>query len=156
LSGRERHDLMRSAKKFRQEEGGVEVALLDGAQHTREDFLRVRTAQRPIAATQFARDDGRSQRLRSAPVGRVNRIGLEQEREDGGKFDGQMRREILHDASAAGVIDQGIEVMLQMTAGNGDPVRRHLGGAKPVTHPQRPLQHALHARRNVRVVLIAD
>jgi hypothetical protein len=48
---------------LRQDHGGVEAALLDGAQHGRGRFLGVRAARRPIAAADLARDDGRTERV---------------------------------------------------------------------------------------------
>lgn len=65
---------VRTAEQFRQNHGGVEMALLDRAQDTGEDFLRVRPARRPIAAAHFAGDHRGPQRMLSAPIGGVNRI----------------------------------------------------------------------------------
>jgi hypothetical protein len=67
-----------------------------------------------------------------------------------------MGGEILHDPSAAWLVDQEIELILQMAARDGDAVRRHPTGAIAVTDAQRALQHGLHAWGEVRVVLIAD
>ena len=115
----------------------------------------MRATQGAIPAADFACDDGRSQGVLGAPVGGVDDIRLEQEREDRGEFNGEMRRELLGDAAAAGAIDEGIELILQMTTRHGDPMRRHLVRARPVAHAQGVLQNPLDARREVPLVLIA-
>jgi hypothetical protein len=54
--------------------GGGEGALIRGAQYTGEDLLGCRAASGAIAtAAHFARDDGRPQRVLSAPIRGVER-----------------------------------------------------------------------------------
>ena len=76
-----------------QDIGGVEAALVGGAQDAREHLLTVSPATRPIAAaTHLARDHRRSQRLLGAPIGGIER-GIKEKAEERGQFGGEMRRE---------------------------------------------------------------
>ena len=60
----------------------IDMALTRGADHTREDFLGPRAAGRAIPATDLAIDDGGTDGVFCAPVGRVH-IGGPQEGEPG-------------------------------------------------------------------------
>ena len=97
----ERSDWLGRAQQVRKDGRGIEVALVNRAQHTGQDFLRMGAAQRAIPSAHFARHDGGSQRMLGAPVGRVDRVWFEQEGEDGREFDGEMRRKVARDATAA-------------------------------------------------------
>ena len=81
------------------------------------------TAGGSIAAADFASDHRGAQGVFGAPVGGVNRVGVEEEGEDRRKFDGEMRREVPRDAAPAWSVDEGIELILQMPARDGDAIR---------------------------------
>ena len=83
---------------------------MNRAEHAREHFLGVRAARGAIPAAHLARHHGRAQGVLGAPVGGVDRVGLEQESKDGGEFDRKMRREIPCDAAASRLVDEDIEL----------------------------------------------
>lgn len=131
------------------------MALLDGAKHTGEYLLRLRAAIGAVAATDFAGDDGGAQGLFGAPVGRIDR-GVEQKGEDRREFDRQVRGKALRDPPAARPIDEGIELVLEMAARDGDPVRRDRVLAPAIAHPQGLLEDAADAWRKGPLLMIAD
>ncbi len=91
-----------------------------------------------------------------APVGRVDGVGLEQKREHRRKLDGEMRGERARDAASARPIDEGIELIVQMTTGHGEAMGRDGAAPIAIADAQRALEHALHPRGEVRVAMIAD
>ena len=148
---REGDDRARTSQEFRQDRGGVQVALLNRAQGAGEHFLGMRATRGAIAAADFPCDDGRAQGVFGTPVGGVDGRRLEHKGEDRGEFGGEMRRKGLGNASTTGMIDEGIELILQMTARDGDTGRRDLASQIAVADLQGVLQQALHTRREVRL-----
>jgi len=122
---------------------------------TAEDLLRLGAARRAIAAADFAGDNSGPQRVFGAPVRGLNGVGVEKKGEHGGKFHRQMRGEMARDAPSAGVFDQGIELILHVTAGDREAMRGDCAGAVSIAHGQRVSQHVLHPRRKVILPVIA-
>ena len=77
-----RNDWLRRAQQCGEHVANIEAPLVRGAQNTREHLLRVGTASRSIAAaTDFARNHRRPQRLLRPPVRGVE-VGIDQEAEE--------------------------------------------------------------------------
>jgi len=114
-------------KELGEDVTGVELALLNRAEDAREHGVGPGATFGSVAAADFARDHGRAERLLGAPVGRVDRIGLEQKGKHRREFDREMRRESPGDACRSGPIDERIQLVLQMAARDRDPV----GGDTP-------------------------
>ena len=113
-------------------------------------------AWRAIAATDFASDDRGSQRVFGAPIGRIHDVGGEQEGKHGRKFDGEMGGKLLRDTLSPRTVDEGVELVLQVPAGDGDAVRRDGALKIPVADAQGVLQDPLDARRKAALVVVAD
>ena len=139
----------------REDVGGIELALLDGTKHAGEYLLRVRAAIRSVPATDFARDDGRTQGLFGAPVGRINR-GVKQKREDRREFDREVGGKALRDTSVTRPVDERIEPVLEMATSDGDAVRRDRALAPAITHAQALLEDAGDAGCEGPLLMIAD
>jgi hypothetical protein len=67
-----------------------------------------------------------------------------------------MRREALSDAATTRLIDEFIEPILQMPAGDGDAMARHRALVPPVAHSQRLLEDRTDPRREGAFPMIAD
>lgn len=147
---RERSDWLRGTQQIGEDDGGVELALLNRAEHAGEHLVRVGAACGAVATTDFAGDDGRAQGLCRAPVGRVDRR-VEQKREDCRVLDREMRGKALNDAATARLIDESNEPILEMTADDGDAVC----GDGPA-HPQSLLEDGLHPLGKLVFVLVAN
>ena len=94
-----RHDRRGRGQERDEHVGGIEAALIGGAEHTREDLLAVGAAGGAIAAAaHFARDDGGPQRVFGAPIGGVERR-VEEKAEDGVEFDDEMLLKAAHRGS---------------------------------------------------------
>ena len=152
---RERSDRLRGTQQIGEDDGGVELALLNRAEDAGEYLVRVGTARGAVATTHFAGDDGGTQGLFSAPIGRVDRW-VEQKREDRRVFDREMRGEPLSNAATARLIDESIEPILQMTAGDGDAVGGDGPAPPAVTNPQSLLEDGLHPRGKPAFVMVAN
>lgn len=139
----------------REDIGGIELALLNGAKHAGEYLLRLRAAVGAVAATDFAGDDGGTQGLFGAPVGGIDR-GIEQKGEDRRVFDREVRGKALRDTPAARLIDEGIELVLEMAARDGHTPRRDRVLAPAIAHPQGLLEDAGDAGREGPLAMIAD
>jgi hypothetical protein len=103
----------------------------------------------------FAGDDGGARGSFSAPVGRVDRR-VEQKREDRWVFDREIRGEALSGAATAGLIDESIEPILQMAAGDGNAVCGDGPAPPAVTNPQSLLEDGLHPRGEPAFVMVAN
>lgn len=135
---------------------GIELALLNRSEDAREDGMRLGPGLRAVATTDLARDHGWSKRLLGAPVGGVDRLGVEEKRKHGREFDREVRREPACDVCGAGSIDQGVELILEMPARDGDAVRGQAPLLIAVADGQRVLQDALHAWRELAFPMITD
>jgi hypothetical protein len=134
---------------------GIQVALVNRAEHTREDFLRVRATGRAIPATDFARDNGGAQRVFGAPVRRING-GVEQEGEDARALVREMIGEALREARPTRVVDEGVESIDEVATSDGDTVRRDSAGAPAIPHAEALLDQRGDSRREPVFVVIAD
>ncbi len=152
---RERHDRLWGTQQIGEDDGGVELALLNRAEDAGEHFVRVGAARGAVATADFAGDDRGAQCLFSAPVGRVNRR-VEEKREDRRVFDREMRGEALGDTAAARLIDESIKPILQMAAGDGDAMCGEGPTPPAVTRPQSLLEDGLHPRGESMLVVIAN
>ena len=65
---RERGDGVRGSQEVAEDRRSVQLTLVHRPEHTGEDFLRVGASSGAITATNFARDDGRPQRVFGAPI----------------------------------------------------------------------------------------
>ena len=110
--------------------GGIEAALIGGAQHAGEDLLTVRAAGGAIAAAaHLAGDDGGAQGLFGAPVGGVERR-VEEKAEDGVEFDDEVLLKASHPEPPTGrALQQAAEALEVVAARDGEPVRRDVAGA---------------------------
>lgn len=126
------------------------------AEDARQHLLGLGPTGGAIPAADFARDHGGPQRVFGAPIGGVDGVGLEQKREHRWKLDGEMRGEIARDAASARPIDEGIELIVQMTTGHGEAMGRDGAAPIAIADAQRALEHALHPRSEMRVAMIAD
>jgi hypothetical protein len=84
--------------------------------------LRVGAAIRAIPTTDFAIDDGGTQRLFGTPVGRVD--GWFKEKPEEGWHDGEMRREATHGRQRTWPIEGHRELSDQPAARNSGTMRR--------------------------------
>jgi len=125
--------------------GGIEAALIDGAEHAGEHLLTVSAASRAItAATHFARHDGGPQRVFGAPVGRVER-GVKEKAEDGVEFDDEVLLKASHTKMTTGrALEQAAQPLNVLAARHREALRRHVATAMRVTRRQRGLQDGLH------------
>src|SRR5215207_10109265 len=103
--------------------GGVETALLRGAQDGGEDLLGLRALRRAVAAAAgFAGDDRGTQRVFGAPVRGVE-PGIEEEAEDGLEFGFKMGGETARVGEATGsAIQQSGEAVDIRTARDRETV----------------------------------
>lgn len=129
--------------------------MLHGLQDAGEHLLGLGAAGGAIAAADLAGNDGGTQGVFGAPVGGVDRVGVEEKGEDRRKFDGQMRGEMAGDATGARPFDQGIELILEMAAGHGETVTREGPPAIAIADVQRMLEYPLDVRREVKLAVIA-
>src|SRR6266545_4417728 len=150
-----RSDWPWSAQQIGEDDGGVELALLNRAEDAGEHFVSVGTARGAVATTHFAGDDRGAQGLFRAPVGRVDR-GVKEKREDRRVFDREMRGEAPRDAATARLIDESIEPILQMAASDGDAVCGDRPAPPPITNPQSLLEDGLHLRGKPALVLVVN
>ena len=60
-----------------------------------------------------------------APVGGIDRVGVEEKCKDGWEFDGEMRGKAAPDLCGTRLIDERVELVLQMTASDCETVRGH-------------------------------
>src|SRR5262249_19687067 len=72
-----------------------------------------------------------------------DRVGFEQKSKHCREFDGEMCGEAAGDVRDPGSINQGIQLVLEMPARDGDTVCGDVASLKAVTHAQRVLQDAL-------------
>jgi hypothetical protein len=87
---RERRGWFRGTQQIGEDDGRVQLALLNRTQHAGEHFVSVGATCGSVATADFAGDDGGAQGLFSAPVGGIDRR-VEQKREDRRVFDREMR-----------------------------------------------------------------
>ena len=116
------HGGVRTPEQRGKEFGEVDEPLSCGADDAGEDLLGLRAAGRPIAATDFAIDDGRADGLLGTPVGGVH-LGRPQEGEDGGELavrDG--RRSVGRPAGRGRRVEEPPEAREQAPAGHGEAV----------------------------------
>jgi len=147
---------MRGSQEAIKERRRVESALVHGPEDAGEHLLRLRAPGRAIPAADFARDDGRPQRVFGAPIGGVNGVGFEQEGKHGRELDGEMRREMAGDAAGARSIDEGVELIVHMPPSHGQPVGGDRAAPKAVADRQRVLEHPLYTRGEVPLTVVAD
>lgn len=132
-----RDDGLGGAEERREDDGGVELALLSGPQDAHEDLLRVGAAHGAIAAAAHrARDDRGPHGLLGAPVGGVE-VRIHEEAEERGEFDGQVPCEALDLRDGAGVLEGGAALVEQMPPGDVDAVRREGARGAAVAHRKR-------------------
>lgn len=125
---------------------GIDVALTGGADHAGEDLLGLRAAQRAIAATDFAVDDGRAHGVFGSPVGRVD-AGIPQEGEHGGKLDGEMVREAPRVGEGRRGVDETAEACAQVPACDGEAVIGDRVRVAPVAKRKGVREEGLYACR---------
>jgi hypothetical protein len=130
--------------------------LLNRSKDTGEHGMGLGAACGSIAAADLARDDSRPQGVLGAPVGGGNRVGFEEKGKHRREFDGEVRGEAAGDLCGAGLIDQNVELILKMAAGDGDPVRGDASSLVPVADVQGPLQDALDPRGEAALLMIAN
>jgi hypothetical protein len=152
---RERSDWPRSTQQGREDFGGIELTLLNGAEDAGQYLLRLRALGGSVPATDFARNDGGTQGLFGTPVGRIDR-GVEQKGEDRRVFDREVRGKALRDTPAARPIDEGIEPVLEMATRDSDTARRDRALVPAIAHPQRLLEDTADAGREGPLLMIAD
>ena len=111
----------RTPEQRGKEFGEVDESLSCGADDAGEDLLGLRAADRPIAATDFAIDDGRADGLLGAPVGRVH-LGRPQEGEHGGEFAVEMGGEALGGRQGGRRVEEPPEAREQAPTGHGEAV----------------------------------
>jgi hypothetical protein len=116
----------------------------------------MRALSAAIAAADLASDDRGAEGMFGPPVGCINQIRLEQEREDGGEFDGQMRGKMAGDSRRPGSIDERIELIHEMSASDSQAMGRDASVLIAVAHAERVLQQSLHVRRKVAFLMLAD
>ena len=102
-----------------------------------------------ITAEHLPRDDGWSERVFGAPVGRVDRIGFKKKSEDRWEFDGKMGRKSAGHSGRARTIDDGVELILEMSARNRDAACGDASVLILGADPQGVLEDPLHAGREV-------
>lgn len=107
-----------------EDRGGIEAALVGGAQHARENLLTPRAARRAIAAAaHLARHDSRAQGLLGAPVGGVE-CRLEEEAEDGVVLADEMALKAPYrQPPTRRPLQQPAEAFEIVPAGDGQPMR---------------------------------
>jgi hypothetical protein len=101
------------------------------------------------------RHDGGAQGLFGAPIGGVDRR-VEQEGKDRRVFDREMRGEAFSEAAATRLIDEAIEPILEMPAGDGYAMARHHALAPAVAHAQRLPEDHPDPRREGALPVVAD
>ena len=126
-----------------QDIGGVEAALVGGAQDAREHLLTVSPATRPIAAaTHLARDHRRSQRLLGAPIGGIER-GIKEKAEDGVVFDDEVSLKPAHAEEPTGRARQQVAEALDIKpARDGEPMVGDRAIVIAIARGQRPCRIA--------------
>jgi hypothetical protein len=151
-----RHDGCRRRQERDEHVGGIEAALVGGAEDTREDFLAVSPAASAIAtAAHFAGHDGRPQRVFGAPIGRI-KGRIKEKAEDGVEFDDEMLLKAAHAQPTTGrPPEQAAEPLDAVTAGNGETLRRDRAGAVVVSGCERTLQDRFY-RRDTRLVRVVQ
>ena len=92
----------------------------------------------------------------SAPIGRLDGVGLEQKGKHRREFKCEVRGESAGDRRGTGAINEGVQLVLQVAAGDRDAVSRDATLLVPVAHAQRVLQNALHFGRKAAVAMIVD
>ena len=115
------HGGVRTPEQRGKEFGEVDEPLSCGADDAGEDLLGLRAAGRPIAATDFAIDDGRADGLLGTPVGGVH-LGRPQEGEDGGELAVEMGGEALGGRQGGRRVEEPPEAREQAPAGHGEAV----------------------------------
>ena len=98
------------------------------------------------AAAGLARDDSLAQGVFGAPVGGLDRVGVKKKRKHRWEFDGEMGRESARHGDSPGPIDERIELVLQMTSGDGDALRIHAPLLILAAVAKRVPHDSLHAR----------
>jgi hypothetical protein len=124
----------------------IKVALVSRADDRREDLLRLGATRRAVAAADLAGHDRRPERMFRAPVGRIDRSGVEEKGEERRPLDREVCRESLDVGDRPGVIEMRIEALEQPTARHGKPMRRNAAVQIPVAEPERLLQDRAHGR----------
>jgi hypothetical protein len=133
----------------------VQLPLVNRAEHTGEDLVGVRASTRAIAATDFARHDGGPQRVFGSPVRRVNGR-VEQEGEGPRALVREMMGKGARDARPAGLVDERIESIDEMSARDGNAVRRDGAGTPAVAHRESLLDQRGDGGGEAVLVVIAD
>ena len=149
-----RHHRGACAEQVHQDGVRIELTLARRSKHRGEDLLRVGAPGRAVAATDLARDHGGTQRLLSAPVGGIDRRGIEQKREQRGPLDREMGREAPHVCGSAGMIEKRIQTGKQLAARHGEAMRRDPIGEMAVANGERVLQDLLDGRDEARARVI--
>ncbi len=104
-----------------------------------------------VAATDLACDDGGTQSMFGAPIGGIDAIGLKEERENRREFDREMSRKAARDVRRSGMVDEGIELIVQS---DRDAMGGDVATQEPVAHAQ-GVQEALDTRRKPALVIVA-
>jgi hypothetical protein len=103
-----------------------------------------------------ARNDGRAQGVLSTRVGGVDRIGFEEKRKDSREFDGEMCGEAACDVGVTGLVDDGVELVLQVAASDRESVRGDALALIAVADSECLLQDALNLWGETAFSMIAD
>ena len=141
-----RDERTRRAQQGGEEVVEVEVALPGGTDDAGEDLLGVRTAQRAIAATDFAVDHGGADGVLGPPVGRVD-VGGPEEAEYGREFAVEMGGEALGRWEVRRRVDQAAEAREQLAPPHGEPVIGDLLRIASVAEPEGRREHGLDTCR---------
>lgn len=134
----------------------IELALLNRSEDARQHRVGVGAALASIAAADLAYHDGGTKGVFGAPVGRIDGIGLEEEREDRGAFDREVRRESARHARGPRVIEQRVEAILQTPAGDGDTLRGDAPLLIPIADAEGLLEDPLDVRGELALLMSAD
>ena len=136
--------------------GGIEPALVRGAEHAGEDLLAGGAACGAIAtATRFPGHDGGPERLLRAPIGGVERR-VEEEAEEGRKVIVEMLLELRDAPVATGAArQQAAESLEVLPPGHGEAMRRHGAGVIRIARGECGLQEGLD-RGDPRVARIVE
>ena len=124
----------------------IDMALTRGADHTREDFLGPRAAGRAIPATDLAIDDGGTDGVFCAPVGRVH-IGGPQEGEHGRALAVEMGGEALGRRQRRCRVDEPAQVGEQAPMSHGEAMIGDRVRITPIAERQGVGEDDLHAAR---------
>ena len=129
---------------------------MNSPQQARQHGVRLGAAFGSIAAAHLPRDDGWTQGVCSTPVGGVNSIRFEEKGKHGREFDGEMRRESAGHSGRPGLIDERVELVFEMPAGNRQAPRGHAPLLVPIADAERVLEDALDLWGEAVLAMITD